>query len=299
MKNQNKGFFTLTVKVVIVNDKNEILLVKRPKDDHHGAGKWDLPGGNLEEGENILDGVKREIKEEIGIEVKLENIIYVNDFEKKYAEKHDFDGQKTFTNGKGIRILAFYESGEIKLSDEHSEYKWVDISKAEEEFGDSDFEKDKKETLKKAQEYLKMKEALNGWKRTLADFENYKKRQTENQKEMMAFMNENLILELLPILDNFHISTDHIPEDQKNSPWVTGIMHIQKQLEKVLADNGAEEIKVKIGDEFNPEIMESIKNANETNKNTNKTNEYKVNKIAQRGYKINSKVIRATRVIVG
>lgn len=298
MENENKkeirSFFTLTIKAVILNDKNEVLLIKRPENDHHGAGKWDLPGGGLEETERIPDGIKREIEEEVGIKIKIENIICINDFEEKHAEKHNVDSREVSTIGKGIRVLAYHESGEIKLSDEHDEYEWVPLEKAAEKFGDSDFEKDKKLTLEKAREYIEMKEATDRWKRAVADFENYKKRQMENLKETIVYSNANLISEILPVLDNFHISTDHIPEEQKKSLWVVGIMHIRKQLEKIMEDNGVEEIKIKTGDEFNPEIMEAVENK-ESGKEENKNI---VKKIIQKGYKINNKVIRAARVIV-
>ena len=159
------------------------------------------------------------------------------------------------------------------------------------------------------EEYLDYKKRvgyLDGWKRCQADFENYKKRQMENRKDMIAYSNINLISEILPVLDNFHASTEYIPESQKDEPWVVGIMHIQKQLEKVLEDNNVSEIKIKIGDKFNPEIMEAIADANlrtkceSTNEEKEKSEECKniVKKVFMKGYKINDRVIRAARVVV-
>ena len=265
-----KSFFTITVKAVVLNDKNEVLLLKRPKDEPYGADSWDLPGGNLEAEENIQEGLEREIKEETGIEIQVENVLLIRDFEKKYNREIDFNGNKIKVNGKGVRCIAYYKSGEVKLSKEHQEYEWSSLEKALEKFGNSDFEKDKIEALKKAQEYLKNKNAKDGWKRTAADFENYKKRQRENLKETVAYSNINLISEILPVMDNFHSSTEHIPENEKNSPWVVGIMHIQKQLEKIMKDNGVEEIRIKIGDEFNPEIMEAVENKEKKEESKNK-----------------------------
>lgn len=141
----------------------------------------------------------------------------------------------------------------------------------------------------KAQEYL------DGWKRSQADFENYRKRQAEEKKDLIAYGNINLILDILPVIDNFYASTGHIPEDQKDSPWVTGIMHIRKQLEQVLADKGVSEIPVKSGDEFDPEIHEAIED-----KSDKKTEELKniVKTVVQKGYKMDSRIIRPARVIV-
>jgi molecular chaperone GrpE len=137
----------------------------------------------------------------------------------------------------------------------------------------------------------KLKEYFDGWKRCQADFENYRKMQAESGKELMNFATENLVLQMLPILDNFHASTDHVPEDQKDNAWVTGIMHIQKQLETFLKDNGVDEVEAKIGDNFNPELHEALPGEKEVKKN-------KIAKIISKGYKINHKIIRAVKVIV-
>lgn len=56
---------------LIVNDKNETLLLKRGKKSRNQAGYWSKPGGTVEFGEKIEDAVRREIKEEFGVEIKL------------------------------------------------------------------------------------------------------------------------------------------------------------------------------------------------------------------------------------
>lgn len=141
-----------------------------------------------------------------------------------------------------------------------------------------------------AQEYLA------GWKRCLADFENYKKRQAELQKDFANYSLESLLLQILPVIDNFHASTEHIPEEQKNNPWVTGIMHIQKQLEAVLTTNGVAEIEVKIGDEFDPKIHDAVHREETTEDKKESGN--KIVKIVLRGYKMGEKIIRPARVVV-
>lgn len=153
------------------------------------------------------------------------------------------------------------------------------------------------------------KKNLDGWKRCQADFENYKKRQETLQWELAKYSGLNLIMQILPVLDNFHASTDHIPADQKDNPWVVGIMYIQKQLEKILEDNGVKEIKTKAGDEFDPKIHEAIKDSQQptvegSGKNKNegggKTNNRElIERVALKGYKMEDRVIRAARVIVG
>ena len=154
---------------------------------------------------------------------------------------------------------------------------------------------EKETTMTEEKEISKEEEYLSGWKRCQADFENYRKRQGENQKDLIRYTDENWTLQILPIIDNFRASVEHVPEEQKKSPWVVGIMHIQKQLEKVLADNGIEEIEVKIGDDFNPQIHEAVHTEKDKEE---KELKHKIAKIISSGYKIGEKVIRAAKVIV-
>ncbi len=145
----------------------------------------------------------------------------------------------------------------------------------------------------------KAAEYLDGWKRCQADFENYKKRQADSQKDLLRYSTQNVIMQILPVVDNFHASTDHIPEAQKNDPWVVGIMHIQKQLEQVLSDNGVEEIDVKVGDNFDPGMHEAVEDMEcKSCKSKDYKFQNKIKRVAVKGYKMGDRVIRAARVIV-
>ena len=61
--------FRVAVKSFIINDNNELLILKRSKDAGHMAEIWEIPGGRLEIGENPISGLKREIKEETGLDI--------------------------------------------------------------------------------------------------------------------------------------------------------------------------------------------------------------------------------------
>lgn len=158
-------------------------------------------------------------------------------------------------------------------------------------------EKEISDIHERAEEYL------DGWKRTQAEFENYKKMQLQSQKDLLRYSTQNIVLQILPVIDNFHASTDHIPEDQKENPWVKGIMYIQKQLEDVLTENGVDEIAVKEGDNFDPIFHEAIEDKHCDNCGDcgcEKKPEYKnkIKKVLTKGYKIGEKVIRPARVVV-
>jgi molecular chaperone GrpE len=283
--NHEPYLLQLSIKAVIYDkEKDAFLLVKDVNEDSFFSthfGPWELAGGRLQKGESIIDCLKREIKEELG-----------NDFQYELEDMLGAAGIE-YRTGKAVAsgYLVFYSGGEIKLSPEHSEYKWESARTIEE---NSDYKPWLKNLVKRAVRRMEERQYLDGWKRCQADFENYKKRQAENQKNLVAYANINLITEILPVLDNFHASTEHIPSEQKENAWVTGIMHIQKQLEKVLEDNNVSEIKIKPGDKFDPEMMEAIENKEcppEKCKNV-------VKKIVTRGYRMGEKVIRAGRVTV-
>lgn len=74
------------VALVIFNQaKDQVLLLKRGSKSRNESGKWENPGGSLEPGETIEDGIKREVMEEIGVEVNLEEKLF-NLQEKSYDD---------------------------------------------------------------------------------------------------------------------------------------------------------------------------------------------------------------------
>ncbi|MCK4744532.1 nucleotide exchange factor GrpE [Candidatus Parcubacteria bacterium] len=137
----------------------------------------------------------------------------------------------------------------------------------------------------------------NKYKRALADYQNLLKQTVKEKEEFAKYANLNLIMEILPIVNNFKISVEHVPEDQKGSAWVQGIIYIKKQLMDILSANGVEEIKT-VGEKFNPEMHEAVEN----NKNEDKKDKDKKGIIIKEitaGYRMRGKVISAAKVIVG
>ena len=110
--------FRNAAKAFIIKD-GKVLLIKRRPNDPHKPGAWDIPGGRLELGEDPFDGLKREVKEEINLEVEIIMPISVNHFVRD-------DGQKITLTIFLCKIL----NREIKLSEEHSEYQWVALEDA-------------------------------------------------------------------------------------------------------------------------------------------------------------------------
>lgn len=149
------------------------------------------------------------------------------------------------------------------------------------------------EIEEKSEWQVKAEEYLTDLKRVQADFENYKKRQAESQKELGGYLIEKLVLDIIPVLDNFRAATMHVPPEQKESPWVVGIQYIEKQLEDVVKQNGVEVIEAKEGDEFDPTIHEAVSHESEE-----ETEKHVIAKVLQNGFRLGGKVIRPAKVSV-
>lgn len=156
----------------------------------------------------------------------------------------------------------------------------------------------------KSEWQVKAEEYLTDLKRTQADFENYKKRQAESQKELGGYLIEKLVLDIVPVLDNFRAATSHVPPEQKDSPWVTGIQYIEKQLETVLTENGVTMIDATPGELFDPSLHEAVSSEGtggpEPVEGAEGSEEkgHKIAKVLQKGYKVGTKVVRPARVSV-
>jgi len=133
-------------------------------------------------------------------------------------------------------------------------------------------------------------EYLAGWQRERADFLNYKKEELERIGEILKYTNVGLILNILPILDNFEIAEKKLPEDLKNDENVKGILQIKNQILDFLKNQGVEKIE-SLGKKFDPNLMEVV----EVVEMKEKESAIVLEEI-QKGYKINGRLLRPTKV---
>ena len=101
--------------VLILNDDEELLLLKRSPEVHRWPGRWGIAGGGMEPGESPAVALRRELREELGRDVRIRMV----------------RGPETLKaiGGYGgcIHIwVARWVDGNITLSEEHTEYAWVD-----------------------------------------------------------------------------------------------------------------------------------------------------------------------------
>ncbi|WP_436514266.1 NUDIX hydrolase [Clostridium thermobutyricum] len=103
----------IALKGIIVRE-DKVLVAKRALTDKIGAGNWEVIGGKLEFGEDTETCLKREVREEVNLEIDIEGIIY--------AKNVVIDEE---TQMFLVVYLCRYKNGEVKLSDEHTDFKWV------------------------------------------------------------------------------------------------------------------------------------------------------------------------------
>lgn len=127
--------------------------------------------------------------------------------------------------------------------------------------------------------------------RTMAEFDNYRKRTVQEKSDWIKLSNEKLALSICDVLDNFERAIAQLPEQQKEDNYIKGILLIEQQLRKVLEKEGIYKIDA-LGTEFDPACHEAlVKISSEKNENI-------IVAIIQNGYKMHNKIIRPVRVAV-
>ena len=117
--------FRVSAKSFIVDKNNRVLILKRSEDDVHCAGVWEIPGGRLALGEDPIKGLKRETKEETGLDIDVFEPLAVKHFTRQDKQK--------------ITMLVFLcraLKSPINLSKEHTEYEWIETKDAKQKLND-------------------------------------------------------------------------------------------------------------------------------------------------------------------
>jgi len=166
------------------------------------------------------------------------------------------------------------------------------VFEAEESSVDPVFFKKINKIKKELEKCKKEKEEyLDGWQRSQADFINYKKRANEDTQAFRKYANEDLILSVLPTLDNFEAALKDHGEGAEIKKWKTGFEHIYNQLKKTLEIYGVEQLNP-VDENFDPKIHESV----EMIETEDKKLDHKISEVVMRGYKIGDKILRSPQV---
>ena len=146
-----------------------------------------------------------------------------------------------------------------------------------------------KECQKQKQEYL------DGWQRSKADMINQKKNFETTRKEYISYASEQFVEELFPVLDSYHMAfADKETWNKVDKNWRVGVEYIYTQLLSALENNGLS-ITDPQGEKFDPSLHNSIDTVVVDNEKMDGT----IVTVVQKGYLINSKVVKPARVKVG
>ena len=127
------------------------------------------------------------------------------------------------------------------------------------------------------------------YKRILAEFENFKKRSSKEREGMYNSVLSDVVEVILPVLDNLENAAKVETEDEG---YKKGIDLVLKQFKDVLKAKGVEEIEA-VGTTFDPELHEAVGSVQDDN-----LGEKEIAQEYRKGYKIGSKVIRHSMVVV-
>ena len=151
-------------------------------------------------------------------------------------------------------------------------------------------QEEKKENInEKTAVEKELEETTDRLKRIMAEFENYKKRSSKERDMLYNSILSDIISSFLPVMDNLEKASE---VETKDENYKQGLELVLKQFKDVLTKLGVEEIKT-IGEIFDPELHEAVSSIQDETKR-----EKEIVQDFRKGYKIGTKVIRHSMVVV-
>lgn len=143
-----------------------------------------------------------------------------------------------------------------------------------------------------AAEQARAAEYRESWQRERADFINYRRRIDAERTELVPQANAALLVNLLPVLDDFDLAVAHVPADARTAKWVEGILLIQRKLLSFLESAEVTPIQA-MGEPFDPSLHEAVM------VDPGASEPYVVVAELRRGYRLRDRVLRPSMVRVG
>lgn len=160
--------------------------------------------------------------------------------------------------------------------------------KAKEDAGDSGENKDHR----KKKQPSKLEELNDKMMRTLAEFENFRKRSEKEKTQMFEIGAKSVIEKILPVMDNFERGLASIPDEEKAGPFAEGIQMVYKQMLAVFDEIGVKAIEA-VGNEFDPNLHNAVMTVEDEEMDSNTVCEE-----LQKGYMYKESVVRHSMVKV-
>jgi len=196
------------------------------------------------------------------------------DVKRQSAEDIETTGERSTENYSG-------NSGEQEVPSEEQTSS-QDASGESTEEGTSSGKEENAELVQLKDKYL----------RTLAEYENFRKRSEKEKAQMFELGAKSIIEQLLPVVDNFERALEHISEEEKENSFVKGVEGIYKQIQKMFSDCDIQAIEA-VGQKFNPALHNAVMTEEEGD-----AEEDTVTADLQKGYTYRGNVVRHSMVKV-
>ena len=196
------------------------------------------------------------------------------DVKRQSAEDIETAGERSTENDSG-------NAGEQEVSSEEQ-------TSSQDASGESTEE----ETSSGKEENAELVQLKDKYLRTLAEYENFRKRSEKEKAQMFELGAKSIIEQLLPVVDNFERALEHISEEEKENSFAKGVEGIYKQIQKMFSDCDIQAIEA-VGQKFNPALHNAVMTEEEGD-----AEEDTVTADLQKGYTYRGNVVRHSMVKV-
>ena len=229
--------------------------------------------------------------------------------EKQHNNKRDLRGDNLtflkfwqyFCNPKKnkMKFTNFFKNNkrmttENKLHDEIVDQTPIESNENNTDILDASIEERVEEISKEEQLSHDLASEKDKFLRLFAEFENYKRRTARERIELFKTANQDVLLALLPVLDDFDRALSEIKKTDDNI-LIQGVELIQEKLKNTLVSKGLEQVEVNAGDAFDADFAEAITQIPAPSPEM----KGKIVDVIEKGYKLGDKIIRFPKVVLG
>ncbi|MFW5819726.1 MAG: nucleotide exchange factor GrpE [Bacteroidota bacterium] len=202
------------------------------------------------------------------------------------AEQHLEDQQVQEKDREAFQSKKKEEASEANNADNNSK------KKKEDKVADKKTDKEKDTGVIDPEE--KIRELQDKYLRLSAEFDNYRKRTLKERAELLKSAGEETLIKILPVLDDFERALVSMEESSDIEAVKSGIQLIYSKLKETLTQQGLKEIPA-MGEEFDTDIHEAITKIPAPDEKL----KGKIVDVVEKGYYLNEKVIRYSKVVIG
>ena len=211
---------------------------------------------------------------------------------KKHNEDEKWKKQSSEGGEHGRECTKEESSGDVKPQEtEDSETVSEDQTSSAQTLGEDSEEASSGKENSGKEENAELLQLKDKYLRTLAEYENFRKRSEKEKAQMFELGAKSIIEQLLPVVDNFERALEHIPEEKENS-FTKGVEGIYKQIQKMFSDCDIQAIEA-VGQKFDPALHNAVMTEEEGD-----AEEDTVTADLQKGYTYRGNVVRHSMVKV-